>query len=117
MRRESVLPDAVRVRHMLDAARKAIELARPLDRSDLDVDEVMVLALTRLLEIVGEAARNVSEPTRALAPAVPWREIAAARNRIIHGYFDVNLDTIWTILTEDLPALAPELERLLETLA
>jgi uncharacterized protein with HEPN domain len=111
-----MLPDAVRVRHMLDATRKALELAAPLGRSDLDTDEVIVLALTRLLEIVGEAGRHVSEPTRALAPAVPWREIAAARNRIIHGYFDVNLDTIWAILIDDLPVLAPELERLLHAL-
>ena len=75
-----------------------------------------MLALTRLLEIVGEAAKNVSEPTRALAPAVPWRQIAGTRDRIIHGDFDVNLDIVWEIVSVDLPRLVPELDRLISRL-
>lgn len=51
---------------------------------------MLMLALTRLLEIIGEAAKYVSEPTRALAPNIPWREIAGTRDRIAHGYFDIN---------------------------
>lgn len=88
----------------------------PRSRADLDADEMLVLALTRPLEIIGEAARHVSEPTRALAPDTAWRQITATRNRIIHGYFDVDLDTVWDILTLDLPELEAELERLLARL-
>ena len=66
---------------------------------------MLMLAPTRLLEIIGEAAKNVFEPTRALAPAIPWREIAGTRDRIAHGYFDINLDIVWEILSIDLPKL------------
>lgn len=92
--------------------RQALEFAVGRSRADLDTDAMLMLALTRLLEIIGEAAKNVSEPTRALAPGIPWRAIAGTRDRIAHGYFDINLDTVWDILTLDLPRLAGELEHL-----
>lgn len=111
-----MLPDRVRVQHMLDATRKAIELTRPRTRADLETDEVIALALTRLLEIVGEAASRVSEPTRSLAPQVPWRLVSSTRNRLIHGYFDVDLDVIWEILVSDLPALETQLVELVRRL-
>lgn len=87
--------DRARLLHMRDAARQALEFTAGRRRADLDSDAMLMLALTRLLEIIGEAAKNVSEPTRALAPGIPWQQVAATRNRIIHGYFDINLDTVW----------------------
>ena len=105
--------DDVRVRHMLDAARKAIALARGRTRSDLDHDETLVLALTRLLEVLGEAAKAVSEATRRREAGIAWKGIAGTRDRLIHGYFDVDLDIIWEIITTDLPPLAGSLEQLL----
>jgi uncharacterized protein with HEPN domain len=98
---------------MRDAAKQAVEFSSGRDRAALDGDTMLMLALTRLLEIVGEAAKHVSGPTRALAPGVPWREIAGTRDRIAHGYFDINLDTVWEIVATDLPKLLPELDRLL----
>jgi uncharacterized protein with HEPN domain len=97
---------------MRDATRQALEFATGRSRADLDTDAMLMLALTRLLEIIGEAAKNVSGPTRALAPDLPWREIAGTRDRIAHGYFDINLDTVWDILTLDLPKLQRELDQL-----
>ena len=111
-----MLPDRVRVLHMLDATRHARSFVANRTRGDLDTALMLMLAVTRLLEIVGEAAKGVSEPTRALAPAVPWRQIAGTRDRIAHGYFDINHDLVWTIVTEDLPALEPQLEGLLAQL-
>mgnify|MGYP000854734871 CR=1 FL=1 len=111
-----MLPDRVRVLHMLDAARKAVRFASGRTRADLDRDEMLMLALTRLLEIIGEAARHVTGPTRELAPGIAWQQIAGARDRIIHGYFDVDLDIVWDIVTGDLPPLIAELERLLTRL-
>jgi uncharacterized protein with HEPN domain len=78
--------DRARLLHMQDATRQALEFAADRSRSDLDTDAMLMLALTRLLEIIGEAAKNVSGPTRALAPAIPGREIAGTRDRIAHGY-------------------------------
>ena len=108
-----MLPDRVRLLHMRDATEQALEYCSARVRADLDSDRMLMLALTRLLEIIGEAAKNVSAPTRALAPAVPWAEIAGTRDRIAHGYFDVNLDIVWEILTIDLPRLLPELNQLI----
>lgn len=112
-----MLPDRARVLHMRDATRQALEFAANRSRADLDTDAMLMLALTRLLEIIGEAAKNVSEPTRALAPGIPWRAIAGTRDRIAHGYFDINLDTVWDILTLDLPKLAGEPEHLVPHLS
>lgn len=105
--------DIVRLHHMLDAARKATELTKSCQRSALDKDETLALAVVRLLEILGEAAKNVSEEYRQDYPAIPWREIAGTRDRLIHGYFDVDLDIVWKIISVDLPALISQLEKIL----
>jgi uncharacterized protein with HEPN domain len=102
--------DAVRLRHMLDAAQKARHFIHNRSRSDLDSDELLSLALVRLLEIVGEAATRVSTDVRTAYPTIPWQPIADTRNRLIHGYYDVDLDIVWTILQDDLPSLIAELE-------
>jgi len=105
--------DLVRLRHMLDAAHKARRFVQDRSRTDLEMDEMLSLAIVRLLEIVGEAAAHVSEPIQAGLPGIPWRQITGARNRLIHGYFDVDLDIIWAILQDDLPPLIAQLELLL----
>ena len=81
-----------------------------IDRS-LDSDEMRTLAVVRLVEIIGEAARAVSEPTRTQFPEISWREIVGTRDRLIHGYEEVDLDILWTIVTDDLPVLVSELNR------
>jgi len=109
--------DEDRLAHMLAAARRATSLIEGRTREDLDSDDVLVLALTRLLEILGEAAKGVSAETRARHPNVPWSQMAATRDRLIHGYFSVDLDIIWEIIGHDLPpvidalgAIAPDEE-------
>ena len=64
----------------------------------------------RLLEILGEAATHVSEAVQTAHPQIPWRQIAGTRNRLIHGYFNIDLDVIWSILRDDLPDLVTALE-------
>ncbi len=73
-------------------------------------DRVLSLALVRLLEIVGEAARRVSDETREAHPEVPWSQIVGLRNRLIHGYDSVDLEILWRILSDDLPRLIEALE-------
>lgn len=97
---------------MLDAARKAIGHIEGRGRADLDKDELLALALVRLLEIIGEAAKGVPDHVRRNHPEIPWKAIAGMRDRLIHGYFDVDLDVVWAILTEDLPATVAKLERI-----
>jgi uncharacterized protein with HEPN domain len=103
--------DVARLRHMREAAEKAIAYTVGRDRSILDGDEMRTLAVVRLIEIVGEAARAISEPTRTQFPEISWRQIVGTRDRLIHGYEEVDLDILWTIVTDDLPLLVSELNR------
>ena len=104
--------DSLRIRHILDAAREAVALCRGRSRADLDSDRLLALGLTRLLEIIGEAARGVSPAFREKHPQFPWKEMAGMRDRLIHGYFDVNLDVVWQTVTKNLPPLIEKLERI-----
>ena len=103
--------DEVRLRHMHDAAREALSFAGERTRGDLDNDRQLVLALLKEIEIVGEAASRVTEPTRRSLPEMPWDRIVGMRNRLVHAYFDINLDIVWKTVQEDLPALIALLER------
>jgi uncharacterized protein with HEPN domain len=99
--------DRVRLQHMLDASRQAIAFVQGRRRNDLDTDLQLTLALTRLVEIVGEGAKNVSDEERKRHPDVPWRAMSGTRDRLAHAYFDVDLDQLWQIVSPDLPALTP----------
>jgi len=104
--------DSVRIRHILDAAREAISFADDRSRTDLDTDRKLNLSLVRLLEIIGEAARGISEEFRDSHPDLPWNKMVGMRDRLIHGYFDVNLDVVWETVTQDLASLIAQLEKI-----
>ena len=104
---------SVRLRHMLDAAREAQQMAKGKSRADLDTDRPLNLSLVRLLEIVGEAAARVPEKERERYPGIPWPQIVGLRNRLIHGYDNVDFDILWQIVVQDLPPLIGELEKIL----
>jgi uncharacterized protein with HEPN domain len=72
-------------------------------------------AVVRNLEILGEATKNLSNELRAKYPSVPWRNMAAARDRLIHHYFGTNLDIVWQIATVELPQVASQLETIEDT--
>ena len=105
----------VRLRHMLDAAREATQMAQGKSRADLDADRQLNLSLVRLLEIVGEAASRVPVGERASYSSIPWMQIVGLRNRLIHGYDNVDFDILWEIVTQDLPPLIAELEKILSS--
>jgi uncharacterized protein with HEPN domain len=104
----------VALRHMLDHASEAVALFRGKSRLDLDGDRLLQLALTRLVEIVGEAASRVPKELQDRHPTIPWREIVSARNRLIHGYDFVDLDILSEIVATDLPVLIPQIEQALK---
>ena len=103
--------DVVRLRHMLEHAREAVEMVRERTRADLDIDRQLNLAIVRLLEIVGEAAARVTPELREAIPGLPWEEIVGLRNRVIHGYDQVDFDIVWEAVTGDLPPLIAAIER------
>lgn len=106
--------DLVRLRHMFDAAAKVAQFTEGRTRSDLEKDEKLAFALVRLLEIIGEAANQTSEEFRISHSEMPWRSMTATRNRLIHGYFDVDLDVVWAISSQDIPSLITHLKKILE---
>lgn len=107
--------DIACLHHILDAAEKAVSFVKGKARKDLDTDEMLSLSLVRLLEIVGEAANGVSLTFRDRFPHIPWRKMTGLRNRLIHGYFDVNLDIVWDTILEDLPPLLKDLKAITST--
>jgi len=94
----------------IDAARRFVE---GRDRRDLESDEMLLFALVRAIEIIGEAASRVGSEARAQLPEVPWPEVVAMRNRLIHAYFDVNRDILWSTVAEALPRLRVALTRVI----
>lgn len=104
--------DYVYIGHMIDNANKAISFIAGLNRSDFDQDEQLRLAVTHLLQIVGEAARRVSVEFREAHPEIPWKAIVGMRSKVVHDYFSVDDDVIWDTIKNDLPALVKELETL-----
>ena len=104
--------DEIRLRHMLDAAREAASSVRERQRSDLDGDRHLARSLVKLIEIVGEAAAQVSESGRAQLPDIPWAKIVGMRNRLVHAYWDINLDIVWKTACEEMPDLVTMLEPL-----
>ena len=105
--------DEVRLHHMLDAARDATTFTAGQERNILDSNRMLVLSLVKSIEIVGEAAGRVSEGVHKRYPEIPWRDIIAMRHRLIHAYYDVNLDILWKTVIEDLPPLIASLENIL----
>lgn len=102
----------VRLRHMLEYAREAVALTNGRSRADLDNERAIGLAVARCLEIVGEAAARLPEQVRQQHPTIPWPQIIAMRNRLIHGYDIVDHDIVWSTVSEDLPPLIAELEKI-----
>jgi uncharacterized protein with HEPN domain len=75
------------------------------DRTRFDTDELLQNAVVHWIEIIGEAARGLSDKVRDAHPEVPWRVITDMRNRVTRGYFDIDLDVVWNTVTRDLPKL------------
>jgi len=98
---------------MLDAARAIQGFAAGRDRSDLRHDQMLTFAIIRGFEVIGEAAGQVSEAARATCPGVPWSLMVGMRNRLIHAYFDINLDRVWDSVVNDVPPLIEALGRVL----
>lgn len=75
---------------------------------------MLLFATVRALELIGEAAGNVSDNTRSAAPQIPWRAMVGMRNRLIHGYFDIDTEVVWRTVKSELPELASAIESALQ---
>jgi uncharacterized protein with HEPN domain len=110
--RETDEANLERLRHMLDAAHKAIQFAEGESRETLDHDEKLQFAIVRALEIIGEAAGHVTNDFRQAHPQIEWVLMVGMRHRIVHAYFEVDLNIVWDTVMYNLPPLIAELEKL-----
>lgn len=106
--------DLVRINHMMDAAHEILDYISDKTKEDLHRNRMLSLSVVRLLEIIGEAANRVTPGFQKKYPKVPWRSIIGTRNRLIHGYYDVDLDIVWETVTTDIPRLQKGLEHALQ---
>ncbi len=102
------------LRHILTEATYLIDRSRGLSEDEFREDETLRRAFVRSLEVMGEAAKQVPADYRALHPEVEWKAMARMRDRLIHGYFGVDYELVWEVVTSKIPAVHEELIRLLE---
>lgn len=107
--------DHIYLLHMLEFASKILKFTDGKECKDLESDEILGLAVEHLIELIGEAARNISFEFRRRHLEIPWELIIGTRDRIVHGYIDVDMVIIWSIISEDLPLLIAQLENLLKS--
>ena len=98
---------------MLEAARDALSFIQDKTRNSLDTDKMLSLSVVRCVEVIGEAASRLSKECYDEFPQIPWISIINMRNRLVHAYYDINLNTVWSTVTEDLPPLIASLEKIL----
>jgi len=103
-----VRDDAERLADILDAADKITRKVAE-GRVAFDRDEYAQLAIVHLVQIIGEAANRLSAEVTDAHPEIPWRQIVATRNRVVHSYFDVDLELLWAVASSDIPRLAEQI--------
>jgi uncharacterized protein with HEPN domain len=103
-----------RLKHIVDACYESQNFIVGQSKQDLKNNRMLALALIKELEIIGEAANNISMDCQLRYPNVPWKDIIGMRNRLVHAYFGVNYDIVWQTVTEGLPLLLVDMEFILE---
>jgi len=97
---------------MIEFAEKVIVYTDGFDQDDFVSSGLNYDAAVRNLELIGESATHIPDQVRESNPQIPWRLIIATRNRLIHGYLGIDNDTLWSIITDDIPVLLPSLHEL-----
>jgi uncharacterized protein with HEPN domain len=108
--------DLVWIRHIRDEIVFLRKIAKDRTFDDLIHDDYFAHAVRSAIEVIGEAAKNVPDTIKEQHQDIPWREMAALRDKIIHGYFRIDYSIVWNVITEDLPKVEPKISLLLEKL-
>jgi uncharacterized protein with HEPN domain len=107
--------DRVRLGHIVEMFDAATRFLDQKQRSDLDSDQMLLFALVRAIEVAGEAANQISAEGRDELPDLPWRLMIGMRNRLVHGYADIDTDILWNTLTNAMPPVAERLRAYLKS--
>lgn len=103
--------EAMYLARMLEMAREALAMSHGKTFEDLHANRMFQFAVAHAIELIGEAARNVSPATKAHLSDIPWSQIVGMRNRIVHNYWEIKLDRLWDVVTLDLEPLIAKLEQ------
>jgi uncharacterized protein with HEPN domain len=106
--------DKIRVQHMIDAAEEVKSFVADASEQDFIKNRMLILSVIKEIEIIGEAASKISEVTKLEYPDIPWQDIVGMRNRLIHGYFDVNVKLVWNTVKNNLPDLNKSLKEIIQ---
>lgn len=99
---------------IIEAMKKIEKFTKNLTSEDFRADEKTVLAVIRLLEVIGEAAKKIPPAVKEKYKQIPWKRMAGMRDKLIHEYFGVNIKVVWKAIKEDLPGVKPQIERILK---
>lgn len=106
--------DLIRFKHMIDAANETLGFISGKSKDSLINDRMLVLAIVKDIKIIGEAAGKISKETRNAHNTIPWQDIIDMRNRLIHAYYDVDIEIVWDTVNKDLPPLKATLEKIIQ---
>lgn len=101
-----------RIDHIKECIEKILKATHSTTREDLERDDILFTALTRQIEIIGEATKYVPDEIIKAHPNIPWKEMAGMRDIVAHDYDDVNMDEIWNVVQKDIPFLKGELDKI-----
>jgi uncharacterized protein with HEPN domain len=104
------------IQDILESMGNAIDFIGEMSYEDFIRDTKTVYAVIRAIEVIGEATKNIPEDIRVKYPEIPWKDMSAMRDKVIHTYFGVNPERVWLTVNEDIPRLKPLIKRVLEEL-
>ena len=95
-----------------EAMDRILSYTSGLDYGQFMKDKKTQDAVLRNLQVMGEATKKLSRQLRDAYPTIPWREIAGMRDKVVHEYFGINYDIVWTVISRDIPQVFPHVERI-----
>jgi uncharacterized protein with HEPN domain len=98
----------------IDAINKIESYIRDLDYESFSQNNMVIDAVVRNLEIIGEAIKNIPDNIIDKYPDIPWKRMIGLRNIVIHAYFGIDLENIWKIITENIPEVKPRIVEILD---